>query len=203
VARIRTELQEVVDSVVRRARKQGYVVPTEVREELARFGVSEDCWKEVIRRTDGGLHFRRGRYYFVSPLSRSATRIDERRREVRRIAMQLIRDYRAARVHQERRQQRRIPLILPVRVITERNRKIPCVTQDMSPTGVRLVGSTRLQGQRVHVLIPQREHGKGQHCFIARIVWSIEVGDGLVENGGLLLEVCDLAVHAADDDNGG
>ena len=45
---IATELQEVADAIVRRAERQGFVVPREIREEVALAGLSQTQWKEAL-----------------------------------------------------------------------------------------------------------------------------------------------------------
>src|SRR5262245_22114158 len=45
---ILTNLQGVAELVVRRAQRQGFIVPREVREELNRAGVPSELWKDVV-----------------------------------------------------------------------------------------------------------------------------------------------------------
>jgi hypothetical protein len=81
----------------------------------------------------------------------------------------------------ERRQQERIDFIHPVKVITEDNREMTLLSCDLSATGIRLVGTRRLLGQKVRVVIPTPA---GTFDSPVRILWTCPVGDELVENGG-------------------
>jgi hypothetical protein len=61
------------------------------------------------------------------------------------------------------------------------------LSRDLSTTGIRLVGTKRLLGQKVRVLIP---NGEGAPLdFLVRILWTCPVGDDLVENGGTFISV--------------
>ena len=59
---ISTSLRGAAELVTRRARRQGYIVPQEVREELAHAGVPEDLWKDVVALARPSLSYRRGKY---------------------------------------------------------------------------------------------------------------------------------------------
>src|ERR1051326_6894052 len=56
-------LQQVAEAVVRRAQRQGFVVPREVRAELRLAGLAEDQWKEAIELVRPELIYRQGRYH--------------------------------------------------------------------------------------------------------------------------------------------
>ena len=56
------------------------------------------------------------------------------------------------------------------------------LTRDLSASGIRLIGTRRLLGQKVTVRL-------GGFDFQVRILWTCPVGDDLVENGGTFLGV--------------
>jgi hypothetical protein len=56
-------LKGVAELVVRRAQRQGYVVPREVRAELAAANLPESLWNNVVALGRGSLSYHRGRYY--------------------------------------------------------------------------------------------------------------------------------------------
>src|SRR5438128_8978203 len=66
---VRTELRFVVDSVLRRAQRQGFVVPRDIRQELTQAGLPEGEWKDVLNTARESLHYRQGRYYFIESIS--------------------------------------------------------------------------------------------------------------------------------------
>src|SRR5262249_21785819 len=110
----------------------------------------------------------------------------------------LIRRHRATRAENERRRQDRIDFIHPAKVHTEDQRQFRVLTRDLSPTGIRLLGSRSLLGQKVRV---QLAPIGGRTCsFLVRILWSCEVGDQLFENGGsfvaLVENECDPTASA-------
>src|SRR5262249_51323012 len=97
----------------------------------------------------------------------------------------LIRRQKAVHADTDRRQADRIDYIHPVKLQTEDNREFRVLTRDLSPTGMRLLGSRSLLGQKVRVHLTPSS-GKG--CtFLVRILWSCAVGDELFENGGSFL----------------
>jgi hypothetical protein len=99
---------------------------------------------------------------------------------VRRVVEQ----YQAARRRVERREQGRIDFVQPVLVITASGQELTLMSRDISPTGIRLIGTCRLLGQLVTVRVPL---GAGHASFQTRILWTCPVGDDLVENGGTFL----------------
>src|SRR5262245_60322854 len=62
-----SHLQGIADQVARLVQQQGYVVEREVREELARAGLPEAQWKDVLALALPQLSYRRGRYYSSAP----------------------------------------------------------------------------------------------------------------------------------------
>jgi hypothetical protein len=105
-----------------------------------------------------------------------------------RAVRRLVRRQRPPSHPQERRGEDRVEFVQPVRVRTEDRREFTLVTRDLSPTGVRLIGTRRLLGQKVHVLIPV-PGGDELYEFVVCILWTCPVGEDLVENGGALLSV--------------
>src|SRR5262245_1463320 len=62
-----SNLDGVVEQVLPRAQRQGYIVPREVRAELTQAGLPEAQWKDVLARAGHVLRYHRGRYYYVHP----------------------------------------------------------------------------------------------------------------------------------------
>jgi hypothetical protein len=185
---ILTNLQGVAEMVVRRAQRQGFIVPREVREELGRAGVPDKMWKDVLALGRSSLRYNHGRYYYTTPVSQRVRQEQTHERAIRRAVRQLIRQCRTATAALERRGEDRIDFVQPVKVTTEDDREYTLLTRDLSATGIRLFGTLRLLGQKVRVAIT----APGQTLpttFVVRILWTCAVGDGLVENGGAFLEV--------------
>jgi hypothetical protein len=82
----------------------------------------------------------------------------------------------------ERRQQGRIDFIHPVKVITEDNSEFTMLSCNLSATGIRMVGTRCLLGQKVRVIISTPT---GTFDSLVRILWTCPGRDGLVENGGV------------------
>jgi hypothetical protein len=185
---IMTDLQGIATTVVRRAQRQGYVLPREVRYELTEAGLVEDLWKDVVALARPALNYRQGRYYYVSPVS--ARREEEQYQQgiIQRAVRQLLRQYKVEASQTERRQQGRSDFIRPVKVFTEDRRELTLLSRDLSGTGLRLIGTRSLLGQKLRVQIP-RGPGAEPRCFIVRILWTCAVGDDLFENGGTFLEM--------------
>jgi hypothetical protein len=182
------DLRVVADTVVRRAQRQGFVVPREVREEIAQAGLPEDQWKDVLTLARPSLSLRRGRYYYITSGTLRRQYEEKQRRTIHLTIKKLMRRFRAVADRVERRVQDRLDFIQPITVVTEDGREHHLLSRDLSPTGIRLIGTRRLLGQRVHVLIPDPEGGSPTR-FATRILWTCSVGDDLFENGGRFLEV--------------
>lgn len=185
---ILTNLQGVAELVVRRAQRQGFIVPREVREELSRAGVSDSLWKDVVALGRASLRYDHGRYYYNTPVSDRVRKEQTQERAIRRAVRQLIRQCKNATAALERRGEERIDFVQPVKVTTEDGREHTLMTRDLSATGIRVFGTRQLLGQKVRVAITV----PGQTLpttFLVRILWACSVGDGLVENGGTFLEL--------------
>jgi len=190
-----TDLNRVAQRVVNRARQQGYVRSNDIRDELKRLGEPATGWKDVVREAGPSLALKNGRYYYVSPLRARIRQGHRHLKDVKRAARTLIRTYKAASVHIERRHHHRINFILPVQVVSPNGKTHHVVTQDISLNGVRVIGSHALRGQKVRVLMPSIDHGGGQWLFTVHFLWSSTIGDNLVESGGIFLEVSEECLH--------
>jgi hypothetical protein len=185
---ISTNLQGVAELVTRRARRQGFVVALDVKQELSQAGVPESMWKDVIALARPMLSYRKGRYYYSPPVSERVRKEQTHQRDILKVIRQLIRHHRQEAKDFERRGEDRYDFVQTVQVITEDNRHLTLISRDLSSTGIRLVGTHRLLGQKVRVLIP-RPGSEEPYTFVVRILWTCAVGDDLIENGGSFLEV--------------
>jgi hypothetical protein len=185
---ISTNLQGVAELVTRRARRQGFILPQEVRQELTQAGVPESMWKDVVALARPMLSYRKGRYYYTAPVSDRVRREQTNQRDILKVVRQLIRYHRDEAKEFERRGEDRYDFVQTVKVITEDNRELTLISRDLSPTGIRLIGTHRLLGQRVRILIP-RPGADEPWSFLVRILWTCAVGEDLIENGGTFLEV--------------
>jgi hypothetical protein len=185
---ISTNLQGVADQVIRRAQRQGFVVAREVREVLCDAGMSDALWKDVLAVARPALSYRRGRYYYRAPVSARVAQAQSQQLGIQKAVRQLIRRHRKDADRVERRERDRIDFVQPVRIRTEDHKELTQLTRDLSSTGIRLIGTRRLLGQKIHVLIPDPDGQQGWD-FLVRILWTCPVGEDLVENGGAFLEV--------------
>jgi hypothetical protein len=192
-----SEMQRVAQAVLSRARRAGYVVSRDIREELAQVGEPATRWKEVVREAGSRLTLKNGRYYYVSPVRNRVREGHQNLESVKRATRGLIRQYKASNVQHERRTQRRIHFILPVMVVTDDGNKHQVVTQDISLNGVRIIASVELRGQKALIFMPSFDRGDGQWAYTVQFLWSSKIGDNLIENGGIFLEV-----HDDSDKNG-
>jgi hypothetical protein len=185
---ISANLQGVADQVIRRAQRQGFVVPREVREVLTQLGMAEGLWKDVVAVARPALSYSRGRYYYRAPVSARVAQEQSQQQGILKAVRHLIRQHRADSGRIERREQDRIDFIQPVKVVTEDQREMTLLSRDLSSTGIRLIGTRRLLGQKVRVHIPGPD-GRKEWEFLVRILWTCPVGEDLVENGGAFLDV--------------
>lgn len=185
---ISTNLQGVAELVMRRAQRQGFIVPREVREELVHAGVPDSMWKDVVALARPALSYRNGRYYYRPPVSARVREEQLQQRDISKAVRQLIRRQREVAQETERRGEDRYDFVQTVQVIAEDEREWTFLSRDLSSTGIRLIGTRRLLGQKVRVLIPQPDTAEPL-TFLVRILWTCSVGDDLVENGGTFVEV--------------
>jgi len=187
---ISNNLQGVAEFVVRRAQRQGFVVQREVREELANANLPETLWKDVLALARASLTYRRGRYYYTAPVSERVREEQSHQRDIQKVVRQLIKQHRAAANEVERREEDRYSFVQQVQVFTEDNREFTLLSRDISPTGIRLVGTKRFLGQKIRVRIP-RTNGTPPSGFVVRVLWTCAISDDLFENGGTFLELCE------------
>jgi hypothetical protein len=183
-----TDLQVVAHAVVRRAERQGYVLAREIREELAQMSIPKTHWKEVVALSQPTLRYRQGKYYYKPLISPRVREEQRHQRAVHVATRQLIRRYKKTHAEEERRQHGRMDFVQPVKLRTDHQRELTVLSRDLSESGIRLIGTQSLLGQKIEVLIPRPEGGD-PYCFLTRILWTCGVGDGLFENGGIFLEL--------------
>jgi hypothetical protein len=179
------ELKAVADEVVQLAQKQGYVTQRDVREALRRGGQSEKLWKDVLALGRASLSYRKGRYYYCAPLSDRVQAEQSNQRNIESAVERLLQRQQGNANGPERREQDRVDFVQPVKVITEDGDELTLLSRDLSTTGIRLVGTRRLLGQKVRVIIPTSEGET--HAFLVRILWTCPVGEDIVENGGAFM----------------
>lgn len=182
-------LKDVADAVLRRAQRQGYIVPREIRAELKLAGLAESQWKEVVALAKGGLNYRQGRYHAVVAVSPGLQAQREQQRRIERAVRQVIKANKEASREHERRGQPRFNLVQPVRVDLGEGKSVTLLTRDISITGIRLVGTRQLLGHKIRVHLPQKS---GAACqVVVRVLWTCALGEDMFENGGSFLEVVD------------
>jgi hypothetical protein len=164
------------------------VVQNDVRAELRLAGLDPDAWKEVVDLARESLIYRQGRYHAKGALSPGLEREQRQQQAIQKVLRPIIRAQRKRSREQERRGEIRVDFLQPVKVQTEDGKEYSLMTRDLSSTGVRLIGTHRLLGQKVRLLLP-REEGETPIRFAVRILWTCSVGDDLFENGGAFLEL--------------
>jgi hypothetical protein len=183
-----TELQPVADSVVRLAKQHGLVTARDVRSELRIAGLPESVWKEVIALAKDSLVHRQGRYYHKDAFSPRLQKAHAQHHAVEKAIRRLIKQHKSKAKADERRGQVRIDFIQPVKIRTEDGKEFALMSRDLSATGVRLIGTKRLLGQKVQLELPDG-NGEPGCKLLVRILWTCAVGDELFENGGSFMEL--------------
>lgn len=183
---ISMNLQGVADLVVRQAQRDGYILPRQVRTVLNEAGICESMWKDVLAVARPSLSYRKGRYYYTAAISERVRQRQMQQLDVLKAVRQIIRRHRSDN-RIDRREEDRIEFVQPVKVRTEDGHEYTLLTRDLSASGIRLIGTRRLLGQKVRVGISVAD-GAMSWEFIVRILWTCAVGDDLVENGGTFLE---------------
>jgi hypothetical protein len=180
-----SDLKGVADAVVRRAQRQGSLSPDDLKDELTRAGLPDESWEDVLSMCRRSLRHRQGRYHFTPARGRSEA--EKQQLTLRRTVRQLIRRHKQAQ-RLDRRGQGRLDFIQPVTVMTEDLRKLNLLSRDLSTTGIRLIASRSLLGNKLRVTL-----GEGaEACTLpVRILWACAVGDNLFENGGMFLETAE------------
>lgn len=182
-----TDLQDIVKTVVRRAQQQGFVLPREVRQVLTQAGASDAMWKDVLALARSSLSYRKGRYYYVPEVSDRVRLEQDHQKVIRQAVEELVDQYRTSPSQVERRAQNRFDFVQMVKAQAEDGRELTLLSRDLSVTGIRLIGTRSLLGQKIRVRIPQTD-GSAEWCFVVRILWTCAVGDDLYENGGMFVE---------------
>jgi hypothetical protein len=183
-----TDLQPVADGVLRLAKQHGFVTSRDVRSELRIAGLAEAEWKNVIALTKETLVRRQGRYYHKDAFSPRLQKEHVQHQAVEKAIRRLIKQHKRKSKTDERRGQARIDFVQPVKVRTEDGKEFALMSRDLSATGVRLLGTKRLLGQKVQLELPS---GNGDPAckLLVRILWTCAVGDDLFENGGSFMEL--------------
>jgi hypothetical protein len=171
--------------VVRRAQRQGLVLPREIREELTQAGAPGSMWKDVLALARSSLSYRKGRYYYVPAVTERVRQERDHQKVIQQAVEEVVSQYRTATSQVERREQSRMDFVQLVQAQTEDGREFTLLSRDLSASGIRLIGTRSLLGQKVRIRIP-RAHGD-PWCFLVRILWTCAVGD-LFENGGMFIE---------------
>lgn len=185
---ISVNLQGAAELVIRQAQRQGFILPREIRCVLSEAGLSETLWKDVLAVARPSLSYRKGRYYYTAPVSDRVRQEQSQQASARRTVREIIRRHRDGVAGVERREEERIDFVQPVKVRTEDQREYTLLSRDLSISGIRLIGTRRFLGQKLHVSIPASD-GSTSWELIVRILWTCAVGDDLVENGGTFIEM--------------
>jgi hypothetical protein len=189
---ISTNLAGVAELVIRQAQRQGFILPREIRKVLSEAGLSETLWKDVLAVARPSLAYRKGRYYYTAPVSDRVRQEQSQQLDIQKTVRQIIRQVKTAAAQVERREQERVDFIQPVKVKTEDQREYTMLTRDLSPTGIRLIGTRRFLGQKIQVSIPGAD-GAASSDFVVRVLWTCAVGEDLVENGGTFIDMLERA----------
>ena len=184
---ILTDLQHVANTMVQRAQERGYVVPREIRAALGKAGLPDAQWKDVVSLAGPSLYYRQGRYHYVTTVSPRLRAELTQQEQIQQTLRRLIRSHKQKAGKIERRGQDRIDFIQPVTVQTEDQREYRLLSRDLSTSGIRLIGTRSLLGQKVRVVL--QDSPEEPTAFLVRVLWTCAIGDDLFENGGAFLEV--------------
>ena len=185
-----SELQPVAEAVLRLAKRQGHVSARDVRSELRIVGLPEAKWKDTIALVGASLVHRQGRYYHKDTFNPRVQKEHAQQQAIQKVIRKLIKQHKNRAKEDERRHQARVDFIQPVKIRTEDGKEYALMSRDLSATGVRLLGSKRLLGQKVQLELPSGNDEPP--CRLAvRILWTCAVGDDLFENGGSFTALLD------------
>lgn len=183
------DLQSVANVILSRAKRQGYILPREIRMELKEAGHSITLWKQVVGLIRPSVKYRHGRYYFDSP-GFSRLQLEQKQlRMVKETLDWLIGSQQEAEEPEDRRKEERAAFVRHVRVLTEDEQELTVVSQDLSSSGIRLVTDRSLLGRKIHLSLPRPNDKESPIVIAARILWSFAIADGLYKNGGAFLEL--------------
>ncbi|HZZ82651.1 MAG TPA: PilZ domain-containing protein [Gemmataceae bacterium] len=183
------DLQPVADAVLRLAKRQGHVTARDVRSELRIAGLPEAKWKDAIGLIQSSLVHRQGRYYHRDTFSPRVKKEHAQQLAIQKVIRRLIRHHRQRGNSDERRRQVRVDFIQPVKIRTEEGKEFRLMSRDLSTTGVRLLGTKQLLGQKVELELPSGADDEPACRVLVRILWTCSVGDDLFENGGSFVEL--------------
>src|SRR5262249_1687375 len=102
------DLQRIANTVVQRAKHQGYIIPRDIQADLAQAGPPRAKWKDVVALAPESLCYRQGRYYYVTPVSLPRQEELSKIQIVAHIVRRIIDRHQAHTAQRERRQQDRI-----------------------------------------------------------------------------------------------
>jgi hypothetical protein len=185
-----SDLQPVAEAVLRLAKRQGHVSARDVRSELRIAGLPETQWKEAIALVQASLVHRQGRYYHKDAFSPRVQKEHAQQLAIQKVIRKLIKQHRSRGKDDERRHQVRIDFIQPVKLRTDDGKEYALMSRDLSATGVRLLGTKHLLGQKVQLELPSGNDEPPCRLSV-RILWTCSVGDDLFENGGSFVELLD------------
>jgi len=188
IVMVTAEVQEIADNVIRRAERQGFIIPREIREEVAQAGLPENVWKEVLDCARPSLNYRHGRYYHLHAVSERMQHEQDTQQLIHSAIRQVIQQQRSSQNKVERRDDDRVDFMHQVHLETEDGRTYRLLSRDLSTAGIRLLGTRSFLGQKVRLTIP-RMGDRGPWVFVVRILWTCSVGDDMFENGGTFLEL--------------
>jgi hypothetical protein len=182
-----TDLRDIAQNVAQRAEAQGSVSADDIRDELSRAGAPTDLWTDVLALARPALIYRRGRYHHVGTGGVRLREVKDHRGRAAEAVRQLLQRHKEHADRVERREEPRIDFVHPVKVQTADQRESTFLTRDVSPGGIRLVGTRGLLGQKIRVWMPGPD-GQGSWCFRVQILWTSALGEDLFENGGTFLD---------------
>ncbi len=186
------KLKNVTKAVLRRAQKQGYVTEADIITELKEAGLPRKLSRDVLATLRPYVTFQGGRYCFTPP-DPSVREEQLREQAIRRAVRQLVRKHRQSADESDRRREGRVDFIQSAKVETEDGRVSAVLCRDISPTGIRLIGTRGFLGQKVRVTLTGSDSGETV-AFLIRILWNYSVGDQLFESGGSFLSM--VVAHA-------
>src|SRR5205823_5353962 len=88
---------------------------------------------------------------------------------------EVIRCHRATAAQGERREAERVDFVQPVQAHTEDGRRLNLLTRDLSPTGIRLLSTRGLLGQKLRLTLPAPGKTSGPRLAV-RILRTCAVG---------------------------
>jgi hypothetical protein len=180
------DLQPVADAVLQLAKRQGFVTARDVRSELRIAGLPEATWKDVLAQVHESLVHRQSRYYHKDAFSPRLQKEHVQQQAIVKVIKKLIKQHKTRAKTDERRGQERVDFVQPVKIRTEDGKEFALLSRDLSATGVRLLGTKRLLGQKVQLELPNAD---APLRLLVRVLWTCAVGDDLFENGGNFLEL--------------